>query len=69
MTQSIEEEFRFDVRIQERMVKKGLVEKEELQKRLEALADLENESELLELEQPGLTRLDADSETENKEAP
>lgn len=69
MTQSIEEEFRFDVRIQERMVKKGLVEKEELQKRLEALADLENESELLDLEQPGLARLDADSETENKEAP
>ena len=65
MTMSIEEEFRFDVRIQERMVKKGLVEKDELQKRLEALKDLEGDSEFLDLEQPGLSRLDSDSDTES----
>jgi len=50
---SIEEEFRFDVRIQERMVNKGVVGKEELDQRLSALRDLEDESEVLDLEQPG----------------
>lgn len=64
MTMSIEEEFRFDVRIQERMVKKGLVEKDELQKRLDALKDVESESEFLDLEQPGLSRLDSDSDSD-----
>lgn len=59
---NIDEEFRFDVRIQERMVKKGLVTKEELEKRLETLRDIESESEALDLEQPGLAPLNADSE-------
>lgn len=59
---NIDEEFRFDVRIQERMVKKGLVTPEELEKRLASLKDIESESEHLDLEQPGLAPLNADSE-------
>lgn len=52
---NIEEEFRFDVRIQERMVNKGLVKKDELEKRLAALADLAEQAEIIELDPPGLT--------------
>lgn len=59
---NIDEEFRFDVRIQDRMVKKGLVTKEELDKRLANLKDIEGDSEPLDLEQPGLLPLNADSE-------
>ena len=59
---NIEEDFRFDVRIQERLMKKGLVTKEELDQRLDALKDLEGEAETLELQQPGLAPLDAESE-------
>lgn len=58
---NMEEEFRFDVRIQERMVQKGLVKQEELNARLSALKDLEADSEALDLPQPGLTSL-SDSE-------
>ena len=58
----IEEDFRFDVRIQERMVKKGLVKKDELEQRLAALTDLEGESETLELQQPGLAPLEPEAE-------
>ncbi len=59
---NIEEEFRFDVRIQERMLKKGLVSEEELEQRLSGLKDVESESEELELEQPGLAPLESDAE-------
>ncbi len=58
---NIDEDFRFDVRIQERMVQKGLVQKEELAARLSALTDLEGESEALDLPQPGLSALGEDS--------
>ncbi len=56
---SIEQEFPFDVRIQERMLNKGLVKKDELDKRLAALVDLESQAEALDLEQPGLTSRDS----------
>lgn len=59
---NIDEDFRFDVRIQERMVKKGLVTKEELDKRLSNLKDVEEQAEALELQQPGLALLDASGE-------
>lgn len=62
---NIDEEFRFDVRIQQRMLDKGLVSKEELDQRLAALADAESSSEALELDQPGLApreRPDSDRE-------
>jgi hypothetical protein len=59
---NIDEEFRFDVRIQERMVKKGLVQKDELDQRLSGLKDLEEESEPLDLQQPGLAPLEAEAE-------
>lgn len=55
---SIEEEFRFDVRIQERLLKKGLVSEEELKQRLDSLKDVEGDSEILDLQQPGLAPLD-----------
>ncbi len=51
---NIEEEFRFDVRIQERMVKKGAVQKEELEQRLAALRDVAEQSEIIELDPPGV---------------
>lgn len=64
---SIEEDFRFDVRIQERMMKKGLVKSDELEQRLAALSDLEAETETLDLEQPGLTPLNpSDKEKEGQ---
>lgn len=65
---SIEEEFRFDVRIQKRMVTKGVVGKEELEQRLSGLKDLEDESEVLDLEQPGSVSESSD-DSEKSEAP
>ena len=59
---NIEEDFRFDVRIQDRLMKKGLVTKEELDQRLAALKDLEGAAETLDLQQPGLAPLDAEAE-------
>jgi hypothetical protein len=55
---NIEEEFRFDVRIQERMLKKGAVQKEELDQRLAALKDVADQSEIIELDPPGVTSSD-----------
>lgn len=52
---NIDEEFRFDVRIQERMLKKGAVLKDELDQRLAALKDLADQSEIIELDPPGVT--------------
>ena len=66
---NIEDEFRFDVRIQQRLVKKGLVTEEELKARLEALSDLEDESEVLDLEQPGLVPQEAVEPEAEKELP
>ena len=59
---NIEEEFRFDVRIQERMLKKGLVTESELEQRLSGLKDVEEEAEALELQQPGLAPLEPEAE-------
>jgi hypothetical protein len=63
---NIEEEFRFDVRIQQRLLKKGLVQESELSARLAGLQDLENDCEPMEVEQPGVTSLSSktlDTET------
>jgi len=49
---TIEEDFRFDTRIQQRMVKKGDVSAEELEKRLAALPDREGDAAVLDLAQP-----------------
>lgn|GEM_PF-1312740 len=51
---SIEEEFRFDVRIQQRLMKKGLVQEDELKARLAALKDLEDDCEAVQVDQPGV---------------
>ncbi len=58
----IEDEFQFDVRIQERLLKKGVIKKEELEQRLAALEDKEDESEPLELDQPGLLPSEPEAE-------
>lgn len=49
---TIEEDFRFDTRIQQRMLKKGEVSADELEKRLAALPDREGDSLVLDLAQP-----------------
>lgn len=59
---NIEEQFRFDVRIQERMVNKGLVKKDELEKRLAALPDLAEQAETIALDPPGVTSSPASEE-------
>lgn len=49
---TIEENFRFDTRIQARMLKKGEVSQEELEQRLAALPDRETDATVLDLTQP-----------------
>lgn len=49
---TIEEDFRFDTRIQQRMLKKGDVSADELEKRLAALPDREGDALVLDLAQP-----------------
>jgi hypothetical protein len=49
---TIEENFRFDTRIRDRMLKKGLVSQEEVDARLAALPDREEEATRVEVEQP-----------------
>jgi len=49
---TIEDDFRFDTRIQQRMLKKGEVSAEELDKRLAALPDREADALVLDLAQP-----------------
>jgi hypothetical protein len=53
----MDEDFRFDIRIRDRMVEAGNITKEQVEARLSALKDVEPESELVELEQPGLAPL------------
>jgi len=49
---TIEENFRFDTRIQQRMLRKGEVTQQELDQRLSALPDREPDSTVLDLAQP-----------------
>jgi hypothetical protein len=49
---TIEENFRFDTRIQARMLKKGEVSPGELEQRLAALPDREADAMVLDLAQP-----------------
>lgn len=49
---SEENSFRYDVRVRENLLKKGLLTEEELQNHLSALPDVESEAEPLGLEQP-----------------
>lgn len=51
---SIEEDFIYDVRIRERMLAKGELEKKQLEQRLEALQDVEAQAEAVELPQPAV---------------
>lgn len=51
---STSEHFKYDVRIRERMLAKGLLTESELKSHLEALKDLETETEPVPLPQPAL---------------
>lgn len=51
---TIEENFRFDTRIRQRMLNKGLISREEVDARLVALPDREDEAVFVELEQPAV---------------
>lgn len=62
---NIEEDFRFDVRIQKRLIKKGLVQESELESRLASLPDMEGQSEAVEVEQPGITSLRQSAEADS----
>ncbi len=64
----MDEDFRFDVRIRDRMIEAGNVTKEEVAARLSALKDVEPESELIELDQPALVPLVAEAEGEGEGA-
>lgn len=62
---STSEHFKYDVRIRERMLAKGLLTESELKSHLEALKDLEADTEPLALPQPALT----DADTGEGQAP
>lgn len=47
-------DFKYDVRVRERMLKRGLLAESDLQKHLEGLADAEGKSEQVQLHQPAL---------------
>jgi hypothetical protein len=64
----MDEDFRFDIRIRDRMVDAGLITKEEVAARLSSLKDVEPESELVELEQPALVPLVPAPESEGEGA-
>lgn len=51
---NIEEDFIYDVRIRDRMLAKGELKKEQVEERLAALQDVENQAELVELPQPAV---------------
>lgn len=48
--------FKYDVRVRDRMLRKGLIEEAEVDKRMKALNDLEGKYVELELKQPALHR-------------
>ena len=54
----MEDSFRYDVRVRERLLKKGLLKPEEVEKHLAALTDLESQSEPVSVEQPGVSHGD-----------
>ena len=64
----MDEDFRFDIRIRDRMVQAGNITKEEVEARLAALKDVEPESELVDLEQPALVPLVATPEGDGEGA-
>jgi hypothetical protein len=47
-------EFKYDVRVRERMLKRGLLQEAELEKHLASLVDVEAKSENVDLGQPAL---------------
>ena len=51
--------FKYDVRVRERMLKKGLLTESDLERHLASLVDREAACELLPLEQPALGRHEA----------
>ena len=54
-SESMEESFLYDVRIRERLLKKGQLKPEAVQKHLDALVDVESQSEPVSLDQPAVS--------------
>ena len=50
----MDEQFRYDVRIRDRLLKKGLLAESDVARYLDALKDVESLSEPVGLEQPGV---------------
>lgn len=48
----MEDSFRYDVRVRDRLLSKGLLTKDELQKHLDSLKDLEGQAEPVQVEAP-----------------
>ena len=61
--------FKFDVRIRERMLRKGTVSEAEVNKHLEALSDVAAHGEDLVLRQPALHRHDEGAANRTKSVP
>jgi hypothetical protein len=53
-------EFRFDVRIRQRMLNKGLITPEQVEQHEKALPDLEQQCEVIPLEQPARVAAERD---------
>jgi hypothetical protein len=51
----MEDSFRYDVRVRDRLLKKGLLKQDEVDKHLAALADVEAQSEPVSIEQPAVS--------------
>lgn len=54
--------FKFDVRIRERLLKRGAVDAKEVEKHLKELPDAASNAEILDLSQPALTGDEDDDE-------
>jgi hypothetical protein len=69
MTMSDPELFKYDVRVRERMLRKGLIQQGEIDQRLQALPDSEGQLVELELKQPALFRHEPEPPTPAPRAP
>lgn len=68
---STNELFKYDVRIRERMLNRGLLKESELASHLESLEDLEAEARTVSIAQPALSSSasDEDEDEDDEDAP
>lgn len=58
MSNTIEDNFKFDSRIRQRMLDKGHVKPDELEARLAQLPDLESQAQLIDIDPPNVIKSD-----------